>query len=261
MRAVRADVAVGLDGKDFHDFELLKKEPYNYNTNIYTFKVPGQGKLPVASFLLAKGGKDKEGKDIVRPYTPITPLANGEVRLMVKTYPQGNLSQTIGNLKPGDKLPLKGPIPKIQYTANMKKEIGMLAGGTGITPMLQILEEILQNPADKTKVTLIFANVAERDILLKEKLEALQAKHANFKVHHVLEKPADSWKGHKGFVNKDIAKSLLPAPTTKDSIVLVCGPPGFMNAVSGDKAPDYTQGPLSGFLKDLGYTSEQVFKF
>ena len=33
---------------------------------------------------------------------------------------------------------IKGPFPKLPYTANMKKEIGMMCGGTGITPMLQV---------------------------------------------------------------------------------------------------------------------------
>ena len=36
---------------------------------------------------------------------------------------------------------------------------------------------------------------------------------------------------------------------------------GMMNAVSGDKAPDKSQGPLSGALRDLGYAPEEVFKF
>jgi cytochrome-b5 reductase len=34
-----------------------------------------------------------------------------------------------------------------------------------------------------------------------------------------------------------------------------------MKAVSGDKAPDKSQGPLEGALKALGYSPEQVFKF
>jgi len=38
-------------------------------------------------------------------------------------------------------------------------------------------------------------------------------------------------------------------------------PQGLMNAVSGDKAPDKSQGPLKGALADLGYSPEQVFKF
>jgi cytochrome-b5 reductase len=37
--------------------------------------------------------------------------------------------------------------------------------------------------------------------------------------------------------------------------------PGMMNAVSGDKAQDKTQGELTGLLKAMGYTQEQVYKF
>lgn len=43
--------------------------------------------------------------------------------------------------------------------------------------------------------------------------------------------------------------------------VLVCGPPPMMRAISGDKLPDKSQGPLTGLLKDLGYDESQVFKF
>ncbi len=34
-----------------------------------------------------------------------------------------------------------------------------------------------------------------------------------------------------------------------------------MNAVSGPKAPDYSQGEVGGILKELGYDKEGVFKF
>lgn len=39
------------------------------------------------------------------------------------------------------------------------------------------------------------------------------------------------------------------------------GPPPMMNAISGDKAKDKSQGELTGILKQLGYAPEQVFKF
>ena len=42
---------------------------------------------------------------------------------------------------------------------------------------------------------------------------------------------------------------------------MVCGPPPMMKAVSGDKLPDKSQGPLEGMLKGMGYTEGQVFKF
>jgi cytochrome-b5 reductase len=35
----------------------------------------------------------------------------------------------------------------------------------------------------------------------------------------------------------------------------------MMKAVSGDKAKDKSQGELTGLLKQLGYTEQQVFKF
>ena len=61
-------------------------------------------------------------------------------------------------------------------------------------------------------------------------------------------------------MNEQILKEHLPPPGD-DSLVLVCGPPGMMEAVCGDKAKDKSQGELKGILKTLGYTPEQVFKF
>ena len=61
-----------------------------------------------------------------------------------------------------------------------------IAGGSGLTPMLQVAYEILKNPADKTDVTLIFANVSDNDIILREKLEEMEKEHSNFHVHHVV---------------------------------------------------------------------------
>jgi cytochrome-b5 reductase len=48
------------------------------------------------------------------------------------------MSKHLGELKVGDTLDFKGPLPKYPYKANTKKHVGMIAGGTGITPMLQV---------------------------------------------------------------------------------------------------------------------------
>ncbi len=122
----------------------------------------------------------------------------------------------------------------------------------GITPMLQVLEEVLSEEDDKTHVSLVFANNTEQDIILKNRLDALAKKHPNrFEVHYVVAQPADaaSWKGHTGFINADIVKKHIPGPA-EDVMVYVCGPPPFYKALSGNKAPDYTQGevrPVSPF--------------
>ncbi|KAJ9538919.1 hypothetical protein OSB04_031652 [Centaurea solstitialis] len=173
-----------------------------------------QGKAPL--------GEDAEGKTkyVVRPYTPISdPDSEGYFDLMIKIYPEGKMSQHFAKLKPGDVLEVKGPIEKIKYTPNMKKHIGMIAGGSGITPMLQVIEAILKNPDDNTKVSLIYANVSPDDILLKKKLDMLAASHPNLKVFYTVDNPSKYWVGGTGYISKDMASKGLPAPSD-DTLVL-----------------------------------------
>lgn len=87
----------------------------------------------------------------------------------------------------------------------------MIAGGTGITPMLQIVRAIIRGRphnggTDTTEVDLIFANVNEEDILLREDLDTLAAKDTKFRVHYVLNNPPQEWNGGVGFVTSDIIK-------------------------------------------------------
>jgi cytochrome-b5 reductase len=110
------------------------------------------------------------------------------------------------------------------------ESIGLIAGGTGITPMLQVAQRIVENEHDATKVTLIFANVREEDILLRSKIEELAAAHPRqLKVYYVLDEPPEGWKGGKGYLTKEMLAAHLPPPSggplTK---VLLCGPPGMV---------------------------------
>jgi cytochrome-b5 reductase len=74
-----------------------------------------------------------------RPYTPISRADHkGFFDLLVKSYPEGRVSKYFLSLNPGDNAWMKGPLPKMQYKPNMKKHIGMIAGGTGIAPMFQV---------------------------------------------------------------------------------------------------------------------------
>ena len=180
-------------------------------------RVPGKCKtLPPAALssqllrraaLVARRANIGEGgKPVIRPYTPVShPDEKGHFDLVVKArpctaphnaaplprlpifsplrcrwaqaYPTGVMSKHFAQMKVGDTLECKGPIVKLEYKPNMKKSIGMVAGGTGITPMLQVIEEVLRNPADKTTLSLVFGNVTEADILLKSRIDALAAKH------------------------------------------------------------------------------------
>lgn len=49
--------------------------------------------------------------------------------LVVYTHLPGKMSKHLGELKVGESVAFKGPIPKYPYSPNTKKEIGMVAGG------------------------------------------------------------------------------------------------------------------------------------
>jgi cytochrome-b5 reductase len=99
----------------------------------------------------------------------------------------------------------------------------MIAGGSGITPMYQIINAVLKNPTDRTMLSLIYANVNEEDILMKKELDALASAHAaRFKVYYVLNNPPAGWIGGVGFVSKDQIQTHLPA-STHDAKILMCG--------------------------------------
>ncbi|XP_023547148.1 NADH-cytochrome b5 reductase-like protein [Cucurbita pepo subsp. pepo] len=258
---------VALKSDKWIEFKLQDTARVTHDTQLFRFSFDPTEKLGlhVASCLLtrAPSGVDAEGKVkyVVRPYTPISdPDSKGYFDLLIKVYPQGKMSQHFASLKPGDVVEVKGPIEKIRYSPNMKKHIGMIAGGTGITPMLQVIDAIVKNPDDNTQVSLIYGNVSPDDILLKQKLDLLASSHPNLKVFYTVDNPSKSWKGGKGYVSKDMAVKGLPAPGD-DTLILVCGPPGMMKHISGEKAKDYSQGELAGILQELGYTKEMVYKF
>jgi len=256
---------VALNKEEWRPFKFAAAEDVTHDTKKFRFMLPSSQQklgLPVASCILTRAPIGENGAFVVRPYTPVSSDDDkGYFELVVKNYPgKGVLSSHIHSLKPGDTLEVKGPIPKLPYSKNMKEKIGMIAGGTGITPMFQLIREILKHPDDNTEVRLLFANHTDRDILLKKELDELAARHKNFKVYYVLTTPPAGWTQGAGHISADMIKRHMPDPSDKH-LILVCGPQGFYEHISGTKAKDYTQGELSGLLKDLGYTKEQVFKF
>ena len=173
------------------------------------------------------------------------------------------MSTYIHDLQPNQSLSFKGPLPKYPLSeTNQHNHLALIAGGTGITPMYQLIRAVFNNPEDKTKVTLVFGNVTEEDILLKKELQDLENTYPNrFRAFYILDKPPKDWQGGSGFITKDLLKTVLPESKEENIKVFVCGPPGLYKAISGPKTSPQDQGELSGILKELGYTKEQVYKF
>jgi cytochrome-b5 reductase len=251
---------------EWRSFPISRITTLNYNTKKFEIKLPEDQDtmgMETASCIVVRGpSRENPEKLVVRPYTPITTNeTKGHFDLLVKSYPQGNVSSYLHTLQVGDHVDIKGPFRKFSYVPNQYAKIGMIAGGTGITPMLQVIHEILENPEDQTEISLVFANTDEVDILLRNELDKLASLHHNFHVYYVLVHPPSShWTEGVGYVSEAMIRRKCPSPS-EDSQILVCGPPPMMEAISGNKAEDKSQGELKGLLKKIGFSESNVFKF
>ncbi|KAI9852263.1 MAG: NADH-cytochrome b5 reductase [Thelocarpon superellum] len=223
----------------FQEFPLKEKTIISHNVAIYRFALPSAADilgLPIGQHISIAALLPEQPKEIVRSYTPISSDENpGYFDLLIKSYPTGNISKYMASLKVGETIKVKGPKGNMVYTPNLVRHFGMIAGGTGITPMLQIIRAIIRGRpknggTDTTEVDLIFANVNVEDILLREDLDQLVKEDAGFRVHYVLNNAPENWTGGVGFVTGDMIKAHLPAPAP-DMKMLVCGPPPMVSAM------------------------------
>ncbi|KAI9813953.1 MAG: NADH-cytochrome b5 reductase [Thelocarpon impressellum] len=224
---------------EYQDFSLKEKTIISHNVAIYRFALPYPKDilgLPIGQHISIAANLPDQPKEVVRSYTPISSDENpGYFDLLIKSYPTGNISKYMAGLRVGQHIKVKGPKGAMVYTPNMVKRFGMIAGGTGITPMLQIIRAIIRGReknggADATEVDLLFANVNQEDILLREDLDRLAKEDNGFRVHYVLNNPPEKWDGGVGFVTPDMIKQHLPAPGP-DMKILVCGPPPMVSAM------------------------------
>ncbi|KAE8454185.1 NADH-cytochrome b5 reductase [Mollisiaceae sp. DMI_Dod_QoI] len=248
----------------FQEFELKEKTVISHNVAIYRFKLPSLNSilgLPIGqhiSIAATLPQPDGASKEIVRSYTPISgDHQPGYFDLLIKSYPTGNISKHMASLVVGQTLKVRGPKGAMVYTPNMVRAFGMIAGGTGITPMLQIIRAVIRGRAagDKTEIDLIFANVNQEDILLKEDLDQLAKEDVGFRVHYVLNNPPEKWDGGVGFVTPEMITKWLPKPAS-DIKLLLCGPPPMISAMK--KASEGL-----GFTKarPVSKLEDQVFAF
>lgn len=212
----------------WNDFELTDKTIVSKNSAIYRFKLNHDDEIldiPVGHHVACCFTIN--GKDEIRYYTPIlNKFDAGFFDILVKSYPAGNVSKRMAMLREGQTAKFRGPVGRLQYKSNMAKEIGLIAGGSGITPILQVITEIITTPEDNTKISLIYANETLNDILLKSEIDEIAKKYPNFKVHYTLSTPPANWDGSTGYVTAEMMKKHLPA-ASEDSRLFICGPPAM----------------------------------
>jgi len=249
------------------ELRLANVEQLSRNTKRYTFELPSPDHvagMKVASCLVAIYQPPGADKPVIRPYTPVTDDdSRGKMEFVIKSYEKGNMSQVFNNMNVDQRMKFKGPFQKYLWEPNKHDHITLIAGGTGITPMYQLIRAIFKNPEDKTDVTLVFGNLSEEDILLKKELAELENTYPQrFRTFYVLDNaPKDAGWATQGYITKELLKTVLPEPGKGNNKIFVCGPPPMEKAVSGPKKSPSDQGEVSGILKELGYSKDEVYKF
>lgn len=250
---------VALDAAEFKPFKLIKKEKLSHDTTRFTFALQTTTTrlgLPIGQHISLKF-IDADGKGVQRSYTPTTGDETlGTVTFVIKVYKAnvhpkfpagGKMSQHLDSLNIGDTIDMRGPkghltyIKKGKFTVKLMRKplqersathFGMIAGGTGITPMLQVLYAIFRDEKTRdgtTTASLLFANQTEEDILVREELEALQKEFPDrFKLHYTVDRPpAEGWKYSTGFIDEAMIKEhvLKDGKDDGSTQVFMCGPP------------------------------------
>ncbi|PIL27516.1 hypothetical protein GSI_10667 [Ganoderma sinense ZZ0214-1] len=254
----------------------------------YTFEIPrGVGEktpklgLPVGRHVQV--AVHFEDQAVLRSYTPIFPVlpsedTDGVFQLLVKTYlpdkkrafPGGTVSNYLDCLQIGEEIDVRGPIGDISYNINDQAfeirgkklhfdKINLLAGGTGITPIWQLIHAILSSGEDSPSLSLINCNVSEDDILLRDELEGYARTHSQrFKMWNVLSSPnqarertLDPTGYSTGRVNGNIIQQRFEtASPTGNVATFICGPVSLV---------EQTALPA---LKELGFDEgESLFVF
>uniref|UniRef100_A0A8D8BX54 NADH-cytochrome b5 reductase n=1 Tax=Culex pipiens TaxID=7175 RepID=A0A8D8BX54_CULPI len=276
-KAASSQLRTLMDPQEKYMLPLIEKEELSHDTRRFRFGLHSGEHvlgLPVGQHIHLSATINEEL--VIRAYTPVScDDDKGFVDLVVKVYKKGvhpkfpeggKMSQHLESLAIGDRIAFRGPSGRLQYLGggkfSIKKlrkdpaqiyeadKVSLIAGGTGITPMLQLVREVLKKAdSDKTQLSLIFANQTEDDILLKPELDDLAARYPEqFKLWYTLDRPNPDWTQGKGFITDEMIKEHLFAPSPS-TLVLMCGPPPMVN---------YACIPA---LEKLGYQMDRTFAY
>lgn len=148
-----------------------------------------------------------------------------------------------------DQIPLghgvdfKGPIGKFEYLGRGRCRIGgrgrsvgrfvMVCGGSGVTPIFQVLRAVMVDDRDGTKCVVLDGNRTEEDILCRAEIDGLvEGKKEKCKLVHALTQPSEEWKGYKGRVGRELLeREVGKCKGDGEELVLICGPEALEKSV------------------------------
>lgn len=160
---------------------------------------------------------------------PLASCSHNGKYIELLTRNAGNVTSEMFNLKKGDDVFIRGPYGRGFPVADLrKKNLILIAGGTGIAPITSMINYIEQNKSEFKKIFIYFGFRDEKNILLKERISKWEKK---FLVFIGLSNDVTSHKYEKGFVNEIMEKH---KPVVDETVALLCGPEVMMRVATAE---------------------------
>lgn len=168
-----------------------------------------------------------------RAYTPVSNFEAykcGTLDIMIKVYPNGQMTRYLASLRPGSQLLVSQPA----YTLKLNEDLlglVIIAGGSAVTVALQICEVQLKRLKPSVLVHLFLCNRTIEDVLYRPQFDELLAQYSNFRMVHCLSRgqvPAFD-EGKAEWRTGRIAQDVI-AETDPRTLAIVSGPMGLCQA-------------------------------
>ncbi len=183
-----------------------------------------------------------DGKSIKRSYSiSSAPSRPQTLEITVKRVPpppdiadvpSGLVSNWLhDSLNVGSELTLSGSYGKFTCADRPDaQKLLFISAGSGITPLMSMSRWILDTAA-KRDILFFHSGRSPRDLIFRQELELMAARHANFNLVFTITRPeaAEVWPGLTGRLNETMIETI--APDFRERTVYVCGPDSFMQGV------------------------------
>lgn len=148
-------------------------------------------------------------------------------RLLFKFVENGLASTYVWSLKGGESLKFTGPFGKVFFQEPPTEQVVFLNTGTGISQHLSYLVS-KKDQYPNLQYRMLFGVRSEKDIYIKDELDALSREFPNFRYEFVLSRPSETWSGKKGYIQHFIKEfNYKEIPTT----FYLCGNGGMIKEV------------------------------
>lgn len=223
----------------FHELEVSALDRLTEDAMAVTFDVPPD----LADAYAHAAGQHvavvapQVGDGVRRSYSICTPAGSGVLRIGVKLLPGGAFSAYVADkLTVGDTLEVLTPVGRFgprDLDADAAPSYGLLAAGSGITPLLSIAATVLV-AQPRSRVTLIDANRTARSVMFAEEIADLKDRFpGRLQVIHVLSREPGDAELLSGRLDQARVGRLLDVLVPVDSVDAwyLCGPHAMVTAL------------------------------